>query len=118
MNRTHGRAKDCSLPPQPFKPCRIGGRVPDGVLNVPVSQVVLNQPRVGALVGQGNAARMAQYVRVCINGQTCTSAIITDHEPYGLPAEWAASLTEQERVALWLHLRPLAASSPSRPAMS
>jgi hypothetical protein len=33
------------LPPQPLKPYRIGGRVPDGVLNVPVSQVVLNQPR-------------------------------------------------------------------------
>jgi hypothetical protein len=33
------------LPPQPLKPYRIGGRVPEGVLNVPVSQVVLNQPR-------------------------------------------------------------------------
>ncbi len=30
------------LPPQPFKPCRIGRRVTHGVLNVPVSEIILN----------------------------------------------------------------------------
>jgi len=69
-------------------------------------QVVLNQPRVGALVGQGKATRMAQHMRVGFDGQACEPAIIADHQPCGLPAEWAASLTEKERVALWLHLRP------------
>src|SRR5262245_30469205 len=55
------------LPPQPLKPCRIGGRVHDGVLNVPVSQVVLYQPRIGSLVGEGKAAPMAQHVWVSVN---------------------------------------------------
>jgi hypothetical protein len=53
-----------SVPPEPFKPCRIGGRVSHGVLSIPVSQLVLNQPRVRALVGEGEAARLAQHVRV------------------------------------------------------
>ena len=35
-----------------------------------MSQVVLDQPRVCALVGQGEAARMAQHVRVRIHEQT------------------------------------------------
>jgi hypothetical protein len=43
------------LSPQPLKPCRIGRCVHDGMLNVPVSNGVLNKPRVYALVGQGEA---------------------------------------------------------------
>jgi hypothetical protein len=64
MTWTHGRAKGWSLPPQLRKPCRVGGRVLNGVLNVSVSQVILNQPRIGALVGQGKATRVAQPGRV------------------------------------------------------
>src|SRR5436305_667208 len=60
-----------TLPPQPFKPCRIRGRVLDGMLNIPVPEIVLNQPRVGALVGQGEATRMAQHVRVRLHGEAC-----------------------------------------------
>jgi hypothetical protein len=79
------RQKSVWLPPQPFKPCRIGRRVSDGVLNIPVPQVVLNQSRVGALVGQGKAARVAQHMRVGFAGQACEPAIITDHQPCGFP---------------------------------
>lgn len=50
------------LPPQLFKPCRVGGGVADGVLNVAVPEVVLNEPNVCALVGAGKAAGMAQHV--------------------------------------------------------
>ena len=80
-----------SLPPEPFKPCRVGGGVPDGVLNIPVPQIVLNQPRIRALVGQGKAAGMAQHVRVGFNGQACQPAIVADHHPCGLAAQGAAA---------------------------
>ena len=39
-------------PPQPFKPRQISSRVPDGVLNVPTIQRVLNQLRIRALIGK------------------------------------------------------------------
>jgi hypothetical protein len=39
---------------------RIGGGVADGVLNVPVPERILNEPRVGAPVGKGEAAGMAE----------------------------------------------------------
>ena len=57
----------CLSPPPPFKPRRIGGGVLDGVLNIPVSQVILNQPLIGALVGEGEAAGMAEHVRVRVH---------------------------------------------------
>jgi hypothetical protein len=46
-----------------------GRRVLDGVLNVPVSKKILNESRVGSLVGQGEAASVAQHVRVGNQGQ-------------------------------------------------
>src|SRR5439155_20948638 len=57
----------CLSPSQPFKPRRIGRRVHDGMLNIPVPQVVLNEPRVRALVGEGEAACMAEHMRVRIH---------------------------------------------------
>ena len=48
--------------PKLFKPGRIGGRIYDGVLNVPVPKIVLNQARVGPLIGQGKAASMARSI--------------------------------------------------------
>ena len=44
------------LAPQLFEPRRIRCRVANGVLNVAVAQVVLNQPLVGPLIGQDEAA--------------------------------------------------------------
>ena len=38
------------LPPQLFKPGGIGGGIADGVLNVAVAEVVLNEPGIRALV--------------------------------------------------------------------
>ena len=55
--------------PELLEPCRVCGRVPDGVLNVPVSKIVLNEPRIRALVGQGEAASVAQHVRMGKQGQ-------------------------------------------------
>jgi len=56
------------------------------MLNIAVAKIVLDQPRVGALVGQGKAAGVAEHVRVGFDGQACPSAIIVaDHHPDRLP---------------------------------
>jgi hypothetical protein len=55
--------------PQLFEPGRVGGRVLDGVLNVPMPQVILNEPRIRALVGKSEAANVAQHVRMGKQGQ-------------------------------------------------
>lgn len=47
------------LTPQLLEPCRIGGSVSNGVLNVPVAEIILNEPGVGSLVGESEAAGMA-----------------------------------------------------------
>jgi hypothetical protein len=39
------------------------------VLNVPVSKIVLNEPRIRALVGKSEAASMVQHVRMGKQGQ-------------------------------------------------
>ena len=52
------------LAPQLSKPRRVGGGVPDGVLNIPVSKIILNEPGVRALIGERDAACVAQRVRM------------------------------------------------------
>ena len=54
---------------QPLKPRRIGRRVFDGMLNIPVPQIVLNESRVGTLIGQGKAARVAAHMRMRRHGE-------------------------------------------------
>jgi hypothetical protein len=41
------------LPPQSFKPCRIARGISYRVLNVTVFEIVLNEPRIRALIGEG-----------------------------------------------------------------
>ena len=53
-----------SLSPQLFEQCRIGGGINDGVLNVPVPQIILYQARVRPLIGQGKPAGVPQHVRM------------------------------------------------------
>ena len=98
----------CSFtsPPEPCKPRRVGRRVSDGVLNIPVSQIILNEPRIRALVGEGKAARMTQHVRVGLHGQSCALAIGADRQPGRLTAERASAFTEKERIRLRFHSRP------------
>ena len=61
--------------PQLFEPCRVRGSVLDGVLNVPVSEKILNEPRVGSLIGEGEAASVAQHVRMGNQGQGSGDAV-------------------------------------------
>jgi len=49
-------------PPQFLEPGRVGGGIPDGVLYVPMAEVILNEPRVRALIGKREAASVAQHV--------------------------------------------------------
>ena len=66
-----------SLAPQLLEPCRVCHRVPDGVLNVPMPQVILNKPRIRALVRQGEAASMAQHMRMGKQGQGSGGAVFS-----------------------------------------
>jgi hypothetical protein len=62
----HAAAPELSLlrdlPLQLLEPRRISGGVTDGVLNVVVPEIVLDQAGVRALVGESKAAGMAQHV--------------------------------------------------------
>ena len=51
-----------SSTPQFFEPGGISGGVPDGVLNIPVAEIILNEPRVRALIGKSEAASVAEHV--------------------------------------------------------
>lgn len=100
-----------SLSPKLLEPGRISGRVPDGVLNAPMPQVVLDQPRVRALVGQGEAASMAQHVGMSGQGKARRLAIAADRNPSHFAAQRAAAFADEEGVRLRLH--PGAVSQPS-----
>jgi hypothetical protein len=64
-------------PPQLLEACRIGGGVPDSVLNIPVTEIILNEPGIGFLVGKSKAASMAQHVRMSREGQGgCLAAYV------------------------------------------
>jgi hypothetical protein len=94
-----------SVPPEPCKPCGVGGGVPDGVLNIPLPEIVLHQPCIGALVGEGEAAGMAQHVRVRVHGQAGELSIAADHVPDRLPAQRATALTDKKRIGRRFHSR-------------
>ena len=86
-----------------FKPCRVGGRVLDGVLNVPVPEIILNEPRVRALVGQGEAASVAQHVRMGEQGQGSGGAVFSQGQIDGRAVQRLALFTDKERLAGRLH---------------
>jgi hypothetical protein len=65
-----------SLPPEPLKARGIGGGVANRVLNVAVSEIVLNEPGVRTLIGEGIAAGVAQHVGMNRYGQPGQLAIV------------------------------------------
>src|SRR6516162_6480385 len=72
ISRTVGqdrvRVPPSSVHPKVLEPvgCHVG--VPDGVLNVLVPEIVLQSPRVVAIVGELEPTGMAKHVRVDWNG--------------------------------------------------
>jgi hypothetical protein len=67
------------------------------VLNVAVPEIVLNEPGVCALVGEGKAAGMTQHVGMHRNGQPSLLAVLAQGEVDGRAVQWLALLTEEER---------------------
>ena len=57
-------APSSSVPPKIFEPVGRHFGVSDGVLNVLVAEVMLQGPRVVAIIGQLEPTRMAKHVRV------------------------------------------------------
>jgi len=73
------------LPPQLLKPRGVGGGVNDGVLNVPVAEIVLDQAGVGSLIRQGEPASVAEHVGMGRYGQPRLLPIGADRDPSRLP---------------------------------
>ena len=77
------------------------------MLNVPVSKIVLDQARVCPLIGQGEAASVAEHVRVSGQGEARQLAIVPDRKPCRLAAPCCPSLTHEKSVRIRLHLAPI-----------
>ena len=73
------------------------------MLNVAVSKIILNEPRVRALVGQGEAASVAQHVRVGEQGQGSGGAVFSQGQVDGGSVQRRPLLTDKERPAGGLH---------------
>ncbi len=63
----------------------------------------MNESRIRALVGQGEATGMAQHVGMGFDGQACEPAIVADHHPGRLTAQSLSPLAEKEGVGVRLH---------------
>ena len=103
-----------SLTPQLFKPCWIGRRVEHGVLDVAVAEIVLNEPGVGSLIGQGETTGVAKHVRMGGKRQSGNLSILFDRQPGGFPTQWLASVAQEKIVRLRLHLRADCQPGPDR----
>lgn len=82
-----------------FQTCRAGGGVFDGVLNVAVSKVILNEPCIRALVGKCEAASVAQHVRVGKQGQGNGGDVFSQGQVDGGSVQRRPLLTDKERLA-------------------
>ncbi len=67
----------------------------NGVLNVAVPQVVLNEPCVCALISQSKAAGMTQHVGMHRHRQPSLLAELVQHQVVGRAVQGLAPLTEK-----------------------
>lgn len=91
------------LPPELFKPGWISGGIADGVLNVAVPEVVLNEPRIRALIGEGEAAGMAEHMRMGGQGQTGPLTIAAHGKPDRAAIERPTPFADEEVIPDRLH---------------
>ena len=101
-----------SLTPELLEPCRIGGRVLDGVLNVPMPEIVLNEPRIGSLVGKSKAAGVAQHVGMGEQRQGGGLAVCPQKQIDGRAVQRLAPLADKERLHARANLPPGAVFQP------
>ena len=69
------------------------------MLNVPVSEVILNEPSIRALIGQGEAASVAQHVGMGEQGQGSGGAVFSQEQVNGRAVQRLALLAYKERLA-------------------
>ena len=76
-NRPDGVAARQNHPllPEPLEPRRITGGVADRVLNVAMPEIILDEPGVGSLVGQSEAAAVPEHMRVSTQRQGSRGAV-------------------------------------------
>lgn len=75
------RVEATSALPESLKPLRIQGRVADRILNVAVTQVVLNEPQVTTPVAEVVPAGVAQLVCIGSHGKRCALTGLGDDSP-------------------------------------
>jgi hypothetical protein len=73
--------------------------------NIAMPKIVLNEPCVRALVGQGEAAGVAELVRMRGQFESGQVAIFADRKPGGAPVEGLALLAHKKRPAGRFHAR-------------
>ena len=73
------------------------------MLNVAVPEIILNEPRIGSLVGESEAAGVAQHVGMGEEGQGGGRAVSLQRKIHGRAVQGLALLTHEERLALRLH---------------
>ena len=66
-------------------------------------KVILDQPRVRALVGQGEAASVAELVRTRRQVEASRVAVFSDRKPGGAPVEGLTLLAHKKRPAGRFH---------------
>ena len=77
-----------SVPPKLLEPIRCQRGVCHGVLDIFVPEVVLDCPRVAAIVGELVAAGMAQHVRMNLEREAGLDAKPSDHPTKAADGEW------------------------------
>jgi len=86
------------LLPKPLEPRRVGSGVLDGMLDLAMPEIILNEPRVRALVGKGKAASMPQHVGMGAKGQGSGAAVFLHQRVDGRAMQGLALLADEERV--------------------
>jgi len=81
---------------QSFRIWRVGGGVPDGVLYVPMSQDILNQSRVRALVGKLRSRSVAQHEWMGAQRQGCGGAVFPQGQIDGGSVQRFSLLTDEK----------------------
>ena len=103
--------------PELLKPRRVGCGVLDGVLDVPMPQIILNEPRIRVLIGKGEPASVAQHVGMGEQGQGCGGAVFSQGEVHGGSVQRLPLLTHKERLAGRLHPGAFFQPNPNDPQL-
>ena len=76
------------------------------MLDIPMPQIVLDEPGIRALIGQSKAAGVAEHVGMGGQGEPGPFAIAADGGPDGAAIERRAALADEEGIPRRSHRRP------------